>query len=446
MNFSTATNFPPSFTRVLTGYGKSLFKAWATPANATLAAPSIFPQASRDSRDHVEWQQFDFTHLCLSCSSWFSILKQNLEVTSLSVHAQCHEKPQSDCSSLGLKTPNHWIQLATLMAVASQNCCTWNSCLASFHHSGWSLGVWKVSCLLRVVENKTAEKKDSLSSEWTNIDLWYDRKSNSMVSSQKWPPQFVPQYICHISGPSQAGPLQSTELRPPGPQRVFAMMQQHGPVLDSDSIYLQASSSSSHASGLLCYKNTRWKQHRRELRQTRISHRCKNVYLSTCFHSKQTRFSRTNMRHNASDCACIRWRRPPKSRIRNYRFAKGTAILPNWKDPSKVLTMVVSPLRILNLRCFESKFQAFRWTTQSIVNGEISFEYHIMNGAKWKFCKKQPSFKFVSKNFSQNFSQKRRPSGSWTRSGQAASQRHPPGTCREYFPKKVVHTCEIPGV
>lgn len=141
---------------------------------------------------------------------------QNLEV-ALSVHAQCHEKPQSDCSSLGLKTPNHWIQLATLMAVASQNCCTWNSCLASFHHSGWSLGVWKVSYLFRVVENKTAEKKDSLSSEWKNIDLWYDRKSNSMVSSQKWPPQFVSQYICHISGPSQAGPLQSTELRPPGP-------------------------------------------------------------------------------------------------------------------------------------------------------------------------------------------------------------------------------------
>lgn len=110
------------------------------------------------------------------------------------------------------------------------------------------------------------------------------------------------------------------------------MMKQHGPVLDSDSIYLQASSSSSHASGLLSYKNTRWNQHRRELRQTRISHRCKNVYLSTCFHSKQTRFSRTNMRHNVSDCACIRWRRPPKSHIGNYRFAKGTSILPNWKD------------------------------------------------------------------------------------------------------------------
>lgn len=99
--------------------------------------------------------------------------------------------------------------------------------------------------------------------------------------------------------------------------------------------------------------------------------------------------------------------------------------------------MVVSPLGILNLWCIESKFQAFRWTTQSIVNGEISFEYHIMNGAKWKFCKKQRSFKFVSKNFSQ----KRRPSGSWTRSGQAASQRHPPGTCTDYFPKKVVVRC-----
>lgn len=78
--------------------------------------------------------------------------------------------------------------------------------ISSFRMITWSLK-----------ENKTAEKKDSLSSEWTNIDLWYDRKSNSMVSSQKWPPQFVSQYICHISGPSQAGPLQSTELRPPGP-------------------------------------------------------------------------------------------------------------------------------------------------------------------------------------------------------------------------------------
>ena len=128
---------------------------------------------------------------------------------------------------------------------------------------------------------------------------------------RKWPRQFVPQYICHISGPNQAGPLQPTELRPPGP-----LQQDHWkseclpwwnstalwPVLDSDSIYWQAAHQ---AQVMLLDCSATKAQDRRELRQTRISHRCKNVYLSTSFHPYQTRFSRTNMRHNPSDCAFV---------------------------------------------------------------------------------------------------------------------------------------------
>lgn len=207
MNFSTATNFPPSFARVLTQYGKSLFKAWATPANATLAAPSIFPQASRDSRDHVQWQKIRFY-------SPVSVL------LIMVLHSQAKLGSGIICSCSMSWKASIWLLISWLENTQSLNsACYPHGCgipellhlkllsgISSFRMITWSLK-----------ENKTAEKKDSLSSEWTNIDLWYDRKSNSMVSSQKWPPQFVPQYICHISGPSQAGPLQSTELRPPGP-------------------------------------------------------------------------------------------------------------------------------------------------------------------------------------------------------------------------------------
>ena len=107
MNFSTATNFPPSFTRVLTHMASRCSRH-----QPHLPMQHWLLQVSFLRRQGIQGTMFNgsnsilLTCVCVVHSSWFSILKQNLEV-ALSVHAQCHEKPQSDCSSLGLKTPNH---------------------------------------------------------------------------------------------------------------------------------------------------------------------------------------------------------------------------------------------------------------------------------------------------------------------------------------------------